>query len=106
LRITTIGTCRVTTPLRRALGKFPIESEHGRVYGYVHSSAEAVQQIQFLQREQDLPDEILPITFRPDIPRDYRTENWTAPDLNIVEISSAKLVAAHGRPVQRNYVYR
>jgi len=106
LRITTIGTCRVTTPLRRALGKFPIESEHGRVYGYVHSSAEAVQQIQFLQREQDLPDEILPITFRPDIPRDYRTENWTAPDLNIVEISSAKLVSSHGRPVQRNYVYR
>ena len=106
LRITPIGTCRINTPLKRAAAKFPIELETDRVYGFVHSSDEALQQIRFLQGDKAIPEEIQPITFRPDIPIDYNQARWTPPDLNVVEISSAKLLSSNGHPVQINYVYR
>ena len=37
-----IGTCRIHTPLRDAVGRYPIKLQLGRNYGFVHTSAEAL----------------------------------------------------------------
>ena len=37
--IAPIGTCRIHTPLRDAVGRYPIKLQLGRNYGFVHAQA-------------------------------------------------------------------
>ena len=104
-RITPIGTCRIHTPLSRAVGRYPIEVDLRRNYGFVHTSDEALQQIRFLQGEKQFRPEVLPLVFRsPDAK--VAEEQWEPADLHIVEISSAKRIASGPDTVQINFVYR
>ena len=43
--LTAIGTCRIHTPLSRAVGRYPIDLDLRRNYGFVHTSDEALQQV-------------------------------------------------------------
>lgn len=104
-RITPIGTCRIHTPLSRAVGRYPIELDLRRNYGFVHTSEEVLQQLRFLQGEQQFRPEILPLLIRGGFEK-LGAESWQPADLHIVEISSAKRFTCGGEVVQANYVYR
>ena len=104
LSVTPIGTCRITTPLKRAQSRFPIEINLKRNYGYTHTSDEALQQLRFLQGDKQFREEVRPILFRPG--REIDSEIWQPSDLHIVEVSSAKKISSGSDPVQINYLYR
>lgn len=106
IRITPIGTCRIHTPLDRAVVRYPIELDLRRNYGFVHTSDEALQQLRFLAGEKQFGTEVIPLVFRPGAAEEVRGQSWEPADLHIVEISSAKRVLCGDAAVQVNYVYR
>lgn len=104
LRITPIGTCRIHTPLRRAAGRYPVEMDLKRNYGFVHSSGEALQLVRFLQGDKTFAPETAPLIFREGDVGRYVGEKWEPGDLHVVEISSSKLIMSGGDAVQANYI--
>jgi tetratricopeptide (TPR) repeat protein len=106
LRITPIGTCRIHSPLRRAAARYPIEIDLRRNYGFVHTSEEALQQIEFLLGEKDFAPAVAPLIMRDGKDGDYYNQTWEPADLHLVEISSAKSITCGGEAVQSNYLYR
>ena len=104
MRITPIGTCRIHTPLKRASGRYPIEVDYRRNYGFVHTSDEALQLVRFLQGDKQFQSEVAPLVIRGGKLADYEAEQWQPSDLHIVEISSAKRITSGGDSVQSNYV--
>ncbi|WON78275.1 hypothetical protein [Serratia sp. UGAL515B_01] len=106
LNICPIGTCRIHQPTRISAQRYPIAFEHGRNYGYVHTSTEALQQLRFMFGEKKFSDDILPLIFRPGTPSSFISSTHTPADLYLVEISSNKLHTVDGQPIQCNYTYR
>ena len=104
-RISPIGTCRIHTPLSRAVGRYPIDLDLRRNYGFVHTSDEALQQVRFLQGEKDFRQDVLPLVFRSEDMRPTQ-ESWEPADLHIVEISSAKRITSGDDSVQINFIHR
>src|ERR1700745_2571576 len=90
LRFTLTVTCRIRTPLKRAVARYPIELDLKRNYGFVHTSGEALQLVQFLQGEKQFRPEVVPLfVLEGDLTR-FAAESWQPSDLQIVEISSGK----------------
>lgn len=104
VRITPIGTCRIHTPLRRAAGRYPIEIDHRRNYGFVHTSDEALQLVRFLQGEKHFQPQVAKLVARDGDLDQYRDQQWEPSDLHIVEISSAKRITSGPDTVQGNYL--
>ena len=52
LSVTPIGTCRINNPLKQAQSKYPISLNTKRVYGFTHTSDEALQQLRYLQGDK------------------------------------------------------
>ena len=102
--ITPIGTCRIHTPLRRAKNRYRIHADHRRNYGFVHSSAEALQLVRFLQAEKHFRPEVAPLVARDADLAKHEAESWSPSDLHIVEISSAKRISSGPDIVQSNYL--
>jgi tetratricopeptide (TPR) repeat protein len=106
LSITPIGTCRLKTPLQRGEARYPIRLDLQRIYGFTHTSEEALQQLRYRRGEQTFPSDVATLLFRPgDTCRDEPAQLRPA-DLTIVEISSAKLYRVGDTPVQSNYLTR
>ena len=105
-RITPIGTCRIHTPLRRASARYPVSLDLRRNYGFVHTSAEALQLLRFLQGEKEFSAAAAPLVFRGADPEAFNNEQWQASDLHVVEISSSKKISCGADSVQGNYVQR
>ncbi|OZI37897.1 hypothetical protein CAL29_05885 [Bordetella genomosp. 10] len=101
-----IGTCRIHTPLRDAVGRYPIKLQLGRNYGFVHTSAEALQQARFMYGKQDIPADVQRLIFRPSNGDKARRGTHKPADLYMVELSSRKLLTIDGYPIQSNYVAR
>jgi tetratricopeptide (TPR) repeat protein len=106
IRITPIGTCRIHTPLARAVARYPIELDLRRNYGFVHTSDEALQQLRFLQGDKQFQPNVVPLVFRPGESDEIDRQIWQPSDLHVVEISSAKRVLCGDDAVQINYLYR
>ncbi|MFD1559983.1 tetratricopeptide repeat protein [Paraburkholderia silviterrae] len=104
--IAPIGTCRIHTPLRRGAGRYPIRPALARNYGYVHTSSEALQQLQFMLGEKDIPADVRTLTFRPILPENLDANSWTGAEFYLVEISSRKLFSVDDHPIQMNYMMR
>ncbi len=84
----------------------PVINNMGRIYGYTHTSAEALQQVRFLQGEFTPPAEILPLlTPNVDIDALSGAVHPTS-DIYFIELSSAKELRIAGTQVQLNYVTR
>ncbi|WP_233238579.1 hypothetical protein [Bordetella sp. LUAb4] len=101
-----IGTCRIHTPLRGAVGRYPIKLQLGRNYGFVHTSTEALQQARFMFGKGDIPVAVQRLVFRPSNGEQARRGTHKPADLYIVELSSRKLLTIDGHPIQSNYVGR
>jgi len=104
--IAPIGTCRIHTPLRDAVGRYPIKLQLGRNYGFVHTSTEALQQARFMFGEGDIPADVQRVIFRPSNGDQARQATHKPADLYMVELSSRKLLTIDGYPVQSNYFGR
>lgn len=104
LRITPIGTCRIVTPLKRASARYPILPDLRRNYGYVHTSAEALQQLRFLFGEKRFAPEVLSLVMRSGDGERYEEQSWDPADLHIVEVSSAKRLTCGSDEIQLNYL--
>ena len=65
LTVTPIGTCRINTPLRRARSRYPVALELNRVYGFTHTSDEALQQLRFMQGDKQFDDRARQLIFDP-----------------------------------------
>lgn len=106
LRVTSVGSCRVVGPLRRAAAGGEFVLNQTGVYGYCHSSAEAVQQVQVLRGERVLPAHLLPVV-APRLAGGARDHTPHVPSqLYFVELSSAKELRIDGVHVQLNYFTR
>ncbi len=106
LSVTPIGTCRINNPLKQAQSKYPISLNTKRVYGFTHTSDEALQQLRYLQGDKVFSDQVRPIVFRPEAGHNSEADGWEPSDLQIVEISSAKKITSGSDSVQINYLYR
>lgn len=104
--IAPIGTCRIHTPLRRGAGRYPIRTVLARNYGFVHTSSEALQQLQFMFGKRDIPADVRTLTFRPGSTGNFDRKTWPGADLYLVEISSRKLLTIDDHPIQMNYMVR
>ena len=105
-RITAIGSCRISTPFKAASSTHPVINNTGRIYGYTHTSAEALQQVRFLQGEFTPPAEIAPLLMpNADIDLLADTTHPTS-DIYFIELSSAKELRIADTQVQLNYVTR
>lgn len=104
--IAPIGTCRIHTPLRDAVGRYPVKLQLGRNYGFVHTSAEALQQARFMYGECDIPADVQRLIFRPSNGEQARRGAHKPADLYMVELSSRKLLTIDGYPIQSNYLVR
>lgn len=104
--IAPIGTCRIHTPLRDAVGRYPVKLQLGRNYGFVHTSAEALQQARFMYDQCDIPSDVERLIFRPSNGDRARRGTHKPADLYMVELSSRKLLTIDGYPIQSNYLVR
>jgi len=104
--IAPVGTCRIHTPLRTGLGRYPIELQLGRNFGFVHTTSEALQQVRFMYGRCEIPADVQRVTFRPSISAQSQNGVHTPADLYLVEISSRKLLTVDGYPIQINYTGR
>lgn len=105
--ITPIGTCRIHTPLLRAQRKYPITVDLRRNYGFTHSSAEALQQLEYLLGEKTFASQSRPGVLKPGAKRGFERQKWEPSDIHVVEIASAKKIIAFDTDVlQTNYLSR
>lgn len=104
LTISSLGSCRVATPLRLMRESFGYEVNMNRNYGFCHSSSEAVQMMQFMKGEYVPNKKIWNLISRG---KDYDILNempFVNSDLFIVEISSAKRLTIGNDCIQLNYL--
>lgn len=102
--ITPIGSCRINTPLRIAEKEYSFNRNLDRIYGFSHTSAEAVQQVKFLFGDYiPSPNVELLISANQSIKGMSQTEHQTS-DLYIVELSSTKQLTLDGECIQINYL--
>src|SRR5690606_37832958 len=106
LTIAPIGTCRIHTPLRDVVGRYPVKLQLGRNYGFVHTVAEALQQARFMFGQTDIPTDVQRLIFRPSNGEQARRGTHKPADLYMVELSSRKLLTIDGYPIQSNYLVR
>jgi tetratricopeptide (TPR) repeat protein len=106
ISILPIGTCRINTPLKRGMARYPVQLDLQRIYGFVHTSDEALQQLRYRLGELTFPSDILPILFRPGLVFDNKPVPDRPADLTIIEISSAKSYTIGDVAVQGNYLSR
>ncbi|OZI52453.1 hypothetical protein [Bordetella genomosp. 4] len=104
--IAPIGTCRIHTPLRDAVGRYPIKLQLGRNYGFVHTSTEALQQVRFMLGNYEIPSDVQRVLFRPSNGEQARLATHKPADLYMVELSSRKLLTIDGYAIQSNYLVR
>ena len=99
-KVTPIGSCRITQPLRRAQHQFDFEFNKSGVYGYCHSSSEAVQMARFLLANKQIPNQLWPLLSKAEKPRSAHDPS----DIYVVELSSAKSIKIDEHSVQLNYL--
>jgi tetratricopeptide (TPR) repeat protein len=104
ISVTPLGSCRVTNPLRSGLARRRLHLNMNRVYGYTHSSAEAVQLARFLQGDFHPPVNVSSVLFPSRSAQDILSARHEPSDLYIVELSSSKLIEVEGAYIQNNYL--
>lgn len=88
------------------MARYPVQLDLRRIYGFVHTSDEAVQQLRYRSGEIAFSDDVLPVLFRPGLECGAEPVPERAADLTIVEISSAKSYTIGDVAVQGNYLSR
>ncbi|MFV0300478.1 MAG: hypothetical protein ACK5IP_06305 [Paracoccus sp. (in: a-proteobacteria)] len=105
-KITPVGSCRITTPMRLAQARYGFVMNRSGVYGFCHSSAEAVQMVRYFRGEIEFPADIVHVIARSPEAVDAAVPAaaHTRSDVYVVELSSAKIVTIGDFHVQQNYL--
>lgn len=106
ITITPIGSCRISIPLRIAAQEYDLKRNLARIYGYCHSSAEAVQQVRFLFGDYIPSADVEPLIASSQSFKELLQTKHHMSDLYIIELSSAKQLTLDGQSVQMNYLTR
>lgn len=104
--IAPVGTCRIHTPLRRGVGRFPYQVTLNRNYGFVHTSREVIQQLDVLRGAAPVEERLRPLVYRPNTTDAFFEKPAVPADFYFIEISSAKHVSLGDVPIQLNYAIR
>lgn len=104
-RITPIGSCRIATPLRLSRDRYGFVLNQDRVYGFTHSSAEAVQLMRYLKGEISIDPQLDPLVSRRGISTANAMPLHESSDFYVVELSSAKVLRIGDTCVQLNCLY-
>lgn len=102
--IATIGTCRIADPILTATRHRPLRRANQRVYGFVHTLPEILQQIDDLLGVRPIPSELEP--FLTDRIGASKGDVDEQPDLYLVEVSTRKELRFRDWVLQVNYVER
>ena len=102
--VTPIGSCRITTPLKRGKERFGFRLNMDKCYGYCHSPAEAVQMARFMLGQITIPSDVWPLVSRAHDLHTLQSSIHALSDLYVVELASAKEVTIDGVSVQLNYL--
>ncbi len=86
LVVTTIGTCRVADPIHAATKHRPLRRANGRLYGFVHTTREILQQLDTLDGRA-IPKALLPFVARMEKASNDLDDGT---EVFLVEISTAK----------------
>ncbi len=105
LSVKSIGTCRVTNPLRLLAQRQLIELDQRRLTGFVHTSSEVVQQIRFMLGSISYPPHLHDVIGQFVAHPRCRVPHVT-PSRYVVEISSAKRFVSEGFELQQNFLFR
>ncbi|STX28035.1 Vi polysaccharide biosynthesis protein TviD [Legionella beliardensis] len=106
IKITPIGSCRIHNPLKKFSSKPYLQLNTSDIYGFTHTSAEALQQLKYLQGDYLPSKDIYPILSARLRFNKNKLKQATPPsDLYFVEISSAKVAMVNDEYVQMNYIY-
>ena len=106
VKLAPVGTCRIHNPLSMGVGRYPLTPVYGRNYGYVHTSAEALQQLRYMHGLVDIPKSVRTLTFRPILAKGFFKKPHELADIYMVEISSRKRLTIDEYPLQLNYMTR
>jgi hypothetical protein len=106
INVAPIGTCRIHSPLRRAATSLPFNLNLARNYGYVHTSAEVLQQLDLMTGGKPVPKPLWPFIYRPNTTDEFFAQPLCQADLFFFEISSAKHITVDDVPIQLNYLTR
>jgi hypothetical protein len=107
-RVTVLGTCRVYDPFAILRKQGAVELRNAGVYGFVHYTKEALQQLRVMHGELAIPAELQPYVTHRELPTAADGNLATAgnrleeTDLLVVEISSLKEIAFRGFYLQIN----
>lgn len=105
-RVTAIGSCRVLSPLRRIGPHAGFTLDQAGVFGYVHSSTEALQQLRLMLDGTPIPEDLEPLV-APGLADNPALRSKHDPaHFYFIELSSAKLITIDGFAVQLNYFTR
>ncbi len=103
-RITPIGSCRIYGPLRDYGEGLRFQLNAKRVFGLMHSSAEAVQQMHAFTSEFTCEEDLWPLIAKGKDYEKFQAEVHEKSDLYIVELSSAKVLKIGDTVLQLNYL--
>ena len=103
-KVTPIGSCRITAPLRFGHTDYGIELNQDRCYGYCHSPAEAVQMARFMQGQSRINGDVWPLISRSHDLNEISALRHEDSDLYVIELASAKEVTIDGVSIQLNYL--
>ena len=106
IKLTPIGSCRIHNPLKKFITSSNLQLNSTDLYGFTHTSSEALQQIRYLQGDYLPSKEVQPIlSSRLRFNKNNLNQKTPVSDIYFVEISSAKTVSIDNEYVQMNYVY-
>jgi hypothetical protein len=107
-RVTVLGTCRVYDPFAILDRDGAVEVRNAGVYGFVHYTKEALQQLRVMHGEQAIPAELQIYVTHRELPTAADGNLATienrlgGTDLLVVEVSSLKEIAYRGLYLQIN----
>ena len=104
LTISSLGSCRIATPLRIMRESFGYEVNKNRNYGFCHSSSEAVQMMKFMKGNYTPSESNWNLISRGKEFSEINEMPIVNSDLYVVEISSAKRLTIGNECIQLNYL--
>lgn len=102
--ITPIGSCRIYGPLREFGEPLGFRLNAKRIFGLMHSSDEAVQQMHAFKSDFSCEEDLWPLIAKGKDYDHFQREVHEKSDLYIIELSSAKVLKIGHKVLQLNYL--
>lgn len=86
-----IGSCRVYSPISKAINNYELELSHGKTEWFTHSTRDIIQKLKILDKKMEINKEILPLVIN-DLkkyhPETHRNGFFDSADCFVIEVCS------------------